>query len=111
MFGHVLLISLFFFFSSRRRHTRFDCDWSSDVCSSDLQIGVVAAAQWGTSPDGIVRHGHALVIDAWGTVLADAGPAGDGLAVADLDLAEVDSVRDRLPSLANRRPPAYQWPD
>src|SRR2546430_7925283 len=31
-------VSLFFcfFFSSRRRHTRFDCDWSSDVCSSDL---------------------------------------------------------------------------
>src|SRR5256886_11069407 len=31
----VPLVSLFFF-SSRRRHTRFDCDWSSDVCSSDL---------------------------------------------------------------------------
>src|SRR2546430_9734394 len=30
------VISYFFFFSSRRRHTRFDCDWSSDVCSSDL---------------------------------------------------------------------------
>src|SRR2546430_13153261 len=29
-------ILFFFFFSSRRRHTRFDCDWSSDVCSSDL---------------------------------------------------------------------------
>src|SRR2546427_5797085 len=28
----------FFFFSSRRRHTRFDCDWSSDVCSSDLLL-------------------------------------------------------------------------
>src|SRR2546430_12720075 len=28
----------FFFFSSRRRHTRFDCDWSSDVCSSDLKV-------------------------------------------------------------------------
>src|SRR5260370_22485945 len=27
---------IFFFFSSRRRHTRFKCDWSSDVCSSDL---------------------------------------------------------------------------
>src|SRR2546430_13846525 len=27
---------IIFFFSSRRRHTRFDCDWSSDVCSSDL---------------------------------------------------------------------------
>src|SRR2546430_8553758 len=29
-------LSFSFFFSSRRRHTRFDCDWSSDVCSSDL---------------------------------------------------------------------------
>src|SRR5260370_560061 len=29
-------MSAFFFFSSRRRHTRFKCDWSSDVCSSDL---------------------------------------------------------------------------
>src|SRR5256886_16578298 len=32
--GRMLLFV--FFFSSRRRHTRFDCDWSSDVCSSDL---------------------------------------------------------------------------
>src|SRR5256886_11581498 len=31
------LVGAFFFFSSRRRHTRFDCDWSSDVCSSDLK--------------------------------------------------------------------------
>src|SRR5256886_9472274 len=30
------LYVVYFFFSSRRRHTRFDCDWSSDVCSSDL---------------------------------------------------------------------------
>src|SRR5207237_1613039 len=29
-----------FFFSSRRRHTRFKCDWSSDVCSSDLELRV-----------------------------------------------------------------------
>src|SRR2546430_13165381 len=33
------MIFFFFFFSSRRRHTRFDCDWSSDVCSSDLARG------------------------------------------------------------------------
>src|SRR2546430_8570617 len=32
----VYCLRRFFFFSSRRRHTRFDCDWSSDVCSSDL---------------------------------------------------------------------------
>src|SRR5688572_33073499 len=32
------LIFNLFFFSSRRRHTRFDCDWSSDVCSSDYRL-------------------------------------------------------------------------
>src|SRR2546430_17039365 len=31
-----------FFFTSRRRHTRFDCDWSSDVCSSDLFLDSIA---------------------------------------------------------------------
>src|SRR2546430_13717507 len=36
------LVVCFFFFSSRRRHTRFDCDWSSDVCSSDLPTGELA---------------------------------------------------------------------
>src|SRR5260221_6506972 len=41
----------FFFFSSRRRHTRSLCDWSSDVCSSDLQAWYTAnapdAEEWG----------------------------------------------------------------
>src|SRR3989475_9916558 len=50
----------FFFFSSRRRHTRFDCDWSSDVCSSDLKMaldsagltrGDVDMVVCGTAPD------------------------------------------------------------
>src|SRR2546429_1893281 len=34
--SHVVLCVFFFFFSSRRRHTRCSRDWSSDVCSSDL---------------------------------------------------------------------------
>src|SRR6266480_2970980 len=33
-----MIFSSFFFFSSRRRHTRLTCDWSSDVCSSDLGL-------------------------------------------------------------------------
>src|SRR6266567_7088959 len=40
MFFNELYFFFFFFFSSRRRHTRFDCDWSSDVCSSDLLVAV-----------------------------------------------------------------------
>src|SRR2546430_9225442 len=38
-FARIDVYLFLFFFSSRRRHTRFDCDWSSDVCSSDL-VGV-----------------------------------------------------------------------
>src|SRR2546427_8569381 len=45
---------LFFFFSSRRRHTRFDCDWSSDVCSSDLRQSVTDVLKQAlAAPDGL----------------------------------------------------------
>src|SRR2546430_6372184 len=47
----LFLLFFFFFFSSRRRHTRFDCDWSSDVCSSDL-----APVKPGTGADGADDH-------------------------------------------------------
>src|SRR2546430_5737249 len=52
-------VSLMFFFSSRRRHTRFDCDWSSDVCSSDLisntagTAGLASTLGTGTTTIGI----------------------------------------------------------
>src|SRR2546430_2206357 len=54
-----------FFFSSRRRHTRFDCDWSSDVCSSDLcagfgdQSGIVAGVGEGRGFGGERGEGAA----------------------------------------------------
>jgi deaminated glutathione amidase len=73
------------------------------------QAYVIAADQCGTSADGVARHGHSLIVDPWGTVLADAGE-GEGLAIADVDPEEVTRVRAVLPSLANRRPLAYRWP-
>src|SRR2546430_7004209 len=45
---------MFFFFSSRRRHTRFDCDWSSDVCSSDLPSP--AAGPTRDAPADALKH-------------------------------------------------------
>src|SRR6266481_10133633 len=42
-----------FFFSSRRRHTRWNCDWSSDVCSSDLRAGRKVR----TADAGVARGG------------------------------------------------------
>ena len=54
-----------------------------------------------------------MVIDPWGSVIARR--AGDeeseGIVVADLDLAELTRIRSVLPSLANRVPDAYRWPD
>src|SRR5258706_778849 len=41
---YVVRLSHFFFFSSRRRHTRLVSDWSSDVCSSDLVDAILDAA-------------------------------------------------------------------
>src|SRR4051812_49940948 len=48
-------IFVFFFFSSRRRHTRLTCDWSSDVCSSDLDTARSTLAAAATrNPDKVV---------------------------------------------------------
>jgi predicted amidohydrolase len=67
------------------------------------QTMVIAAAQWGTSPDGTERHGHALIVDAWGRVLADAGPEGDTFVEAEFDATAQSDIRKRLPALTHRR--------
>ncbi len=64
---------------------------------------VVAPAQTGLHYGRRQSHGHALVIDPWGTVLADAGVAV-GLAVAPVDPGHADRVRAQMPSLKHRRP-------
>src|SRR5688572_31443543 len=58
------LFFFFFFFSSRRRHTRFDCDWSSDVCSSDLGYAVLAVNYRGSAGRG-QKFSRAIFAD-WG---------------------------------------------
>src|SRR2546427_4907800 len=60
-FSWIMLSVFFFFFSSRRRHTRFDCDWSSDVCSSDLFPMEIAARHpgwWGQPSDEESLNAH-----------------------------------------------------
>lgn len=74
------------------------------------QVMIVAAAQWGTSPDGIERYGHALIVDAWGRVLADTSAEGDTAIVADFDTQMQADIRKRLPALAHRRPDSYGSP-
>jgi predicted amidohydrolase len=73
------------------------------------QVFVVAPNQVGEAPPHYDSFGHSAIVDPWGVVLASA-PIGVGFVAADLDLAAQDAVRISLPSLANRRPGAYAWP-
>lgn len=66
------------------------------------QCYVVAAGQSGEHDPGRSCYGHSMVVDPWGTVVAQAVD-GPGLVVADLDLERVERIRAELPSLANRR--------
>src|SRR2546430_5586244 len=80
---------LFFFFSSRRRHTRFDCDWSSDVCSSDLswRSGAAQTATWIASPPA------PTVGDTIWLERAIAVPAGWQVRAGKLDATEAEIGR------------------
>ena len=65
---------------------------------------VFAPAQAGVHGKGRASHGHAMVVDPWGSVLAQV-PEGEGVAVAELDLERQDRLRRELPALDHRRLP------
>jgi deaminated glutathione amidase len=73
------------------------------------QAFVVAANQIGPHPGGQHSGGRSMIVDPWGVVLAQAEDR-EGHIVADLDLERQLEIRAQLPSLANRRPSAYRWP-
>ncbi len=73
------------------------------------QAFVLAPNQVGKAPPHFDSCGRSAIVDPWGVVLASA-PDAECFVAADLDLAAQDRVREALPSLANRRPRAYAWP-
>ena len=73
------------------------------------QVFLIAPNQIGAAPPHYDSYGHSAIVDPWGKVLAIA-PDEECFIAADLDLAAQDDVRDSLPSLANRRPESYTWP-
>src|SRR2546429_4300343 len=83
--------SAFFFFSSRRRHTRCSRDWSSDVCSSDL----ASAGARVVTPSGMVLDGSQDAIEA--------PPPPDPLNGNEIDVALVDHLEFYLSNVEDRK--------
>ncbi|WOI52452.1 carbon-nitrogen hydrolase family protein [Parvularcula sp. LCG005] len=60
---------------------------------------VIAPAQGGQHEDGRATYGHSLIVDPWGTILAEQPNNQPGVIVADIDLDKVADVRRRVPNL------------
>ena len=71
------------------------------------QCFVIAPDQCGVPSAGPAWHGHSLILDPWGEVLAEAGTE-PGIIVADLDPARLAEVRTRLPALDHARPEVHR---
>jgi predicted amidohydrolase len=75
------------------------------------QAFVIAPAQSGEHPPGQPAYGNAMIVDPWGEVLARAPLEGETFVAATLDFDRLNDVRAKLPSLRNRVPGAYRWPE
>jgi deaminated glutathione amidase len=74
------------------------------------QAFVLAPNQVGSAPPHFDSYGRSMIVDPWGVVLATASDE-ECFVAAELDLAAQERIRGSLPSLANRRPAAYAWPE
>src|SRR5260370_7490838 len=113
-----------FFFSSRRRHTRFKCDWSSDVCSSDLkargtpgeQTNLLQSRRTAMKTNWpALRHGYLILAGmtlAATPVLAQTqAPAGATPTAAVLSSVAITQTPERSPLRAQAHaPPPHQPP-
>ena len=68
---------------------------------------VLASNHCGAKPNGSLLWGHSMIIDPWGTVLAEAGQEREALLVADIDLDYCEELKGRLGCMTNRRPDVY----
>ena len=66
-------------------------------------VFILAAAQGGLHEDGRGTWGHSMIIDPWGRILAQADGDAPGVVIADLNLDDVTTTRQAIPSLKNER--------
>src|SRR5256885_12891833 len=105
-------VRLFFFFSSRRRHTRLQGDWSSDVCSSDLILPLDGGNMMLAFIEG-VRRKPSLAVGSWISVFVALAVAGvvtwlfgpDPFALLWLGLFALQNVQHARAAAAHDRAP------
>ncbi|MEL6743838.1 MAG: nitrilase-related carbon-nitrogen hydrolase, partial [Pseudomonadota bacterium] len=64
---------------------------------------MISAAQGGDMEDGRETYGHSIIVNPWGEVLAEVDGEEPGMAVADINLADVAAARAKVPNLVNQR--------
>jgi predicted amidohydrolase len=74
------------------------------------QVFIVAAGQIGFAPPHYRSYGRSMIVDPWGVVMTQAADT-ECFVSAHLDFAIQSEMRSSLPSLRNRRPEAYRWPE
>jgi deaminated glutathione amidase len=94
----VLLVPSAFTFPTGAAHWEVLCR----ARAIENQCWVIAANQTGASPHGFADYGHSMIVDPWGTVVAQAGDE-PGVVLAELDPERTARVRRELPSLQHRR--------
>src|SRR5256886_2122178 len=95
-----LRLCRFCFFSSRRRHTRFDCDWSSDVCSSDLVVKIGTITETGEEVIFDIRKAGEVV----GELSASSSPRIDRAVALELTQAVPVSYEEILATIQKNQP-------
>jgi predicted amidohydrolase len=83
-----------------------EAHWETLIRARAIETGcfVIAAAQGGQHQNGRATWGHSMIVDPWGTILAQSPGDETGVVVADVDFAAIAEARAKVPSLANARP-------
>ncbi|MEN0087264.1 MAG: carbon-nitrogen hydrolase family protein [Pseudomonadota bacterium] len=87
-----------------------EAHWEVLIRARAIETGsfMMCAAQGGAHEDGRTTYGHSIVVDPWGSVLAELAHDEPGVLMADLDLSAVENARRRIPALDNMR--AFEAP-
>lgn len=82
-----------------------EAHWDVLIRARAIENGafVIAAAQAGVHEDGRETHGHSMIVDPWGRVLAQAGGTGEAVVLAEIDVNDTATSRAKIPNLRNGR--------